>query len=90
MPDKWASKKKLGFPVPTRVWLKEEKYYNIVREEFTGENAQKFFHTEKLLKLLDDHKAGKADNSRRVWTVYTFLIWYKQFFSDEPAQAAKA
>ncbi len=87
MPDKWASKKKLGFPVPTRVWLKEEKYYNIVRDEFTSATAEKFFHTEKLVKLLDDHKAGKADNSRRVWTVYTFLVWYKQFFSEEKAQA---
>ncbi len=87
MPDKWASKKKLGFPVPTRVWLKEEKYYNLVKEEFTGANAEKFFHTEKLLKLLEDHKNGKADNSRRVWTVYTFLVWYKQFFPEEPAKA---
>ena len=88
MPEKWAGKKKLGFPVPTRVWLKEDKYYNIVKEEFLGENAQKFFHTEKLVKLLDDHKNGKADNSRRVWTVYTFLIWYKQFFGEETRKAA--
>ena len=86
MPEKWAGKKKLGFPVPTRVWLKEDKYYNIVKEEFLGENAQKFFHTDKLVKLLDDHRAGKADNSRRVWTVYTFLVWYKQFFSEEAAK----
>ncbi len=82
MPEKWAGKKKLGFPVPTRVWLKEDKYYNTVREEFLSETAEQFFHTEKLLKLLDDHKNGKADNSRRVWTVYTFLIWYKEFFGE--------
>ena len=82
LPERTANKKKLGFPVPTRVWLKEEKYYNMVKEEFTGSNAEKFFHTEKLIKLLDDHRAGKADNSRRVWTVYTFLIWYKQFFPE--------
>ena len=41
------------------------------------------------MKLLDDHKNGKADNSRRVWTVYTFLIWYKQFFSDSPREVRK-
>ena len=80
MPEKWADKRKLGFPVPTRVWLKEDKYFDIVKREFQSENAEQFFHTEKLLKLLDDHKNGKADNSRRVWTVYTFLVWYKQFF----------
>lgn len=86
MPEKWAGKKKLGFPVPTRVWLKEDKYYETVKQEFTGENAQKFFHTDRLVKLLDDHKAGKADNSRRVWTVYTFLVWYRQFFCEETAK----
>ena len=82
MPEKWAGKKKLGFPVPTRVWLKEEKYYDIVKQEFQSEAAEQFFHTDALVKLLDDHKNGKADNSRRVWTVYTFLIWYKQFFPE--------
>lgn len=82
MPEKWAGKKKLGFPVPTRVWLKEDKYYNIVKEKFTGEVAQKYFHTEQLVKLLDDHKNGKVDNSRRIWTVYTFLVWYDQYFDD--------
>ena len=82
MPEKWADKKKLGFPVPTRVWLKEDKYYNKVKEAFTGPEAERFFHTEKLVKLLDEHKAGKTDNSRRVWTVYTFLVWYKEFFVE--------
>ena len=69
------------FPVPIRVWLKEEGYYNRVKAEFTSENAEKFFDTARLLKLLDVHKAGKADNSRKIWTVYTFLVWYKQFFA---------
>lgn len=82
MPEKWADKKKLGFPVPTRVWLKEDEYYNKVKEEFTGETAREFFNTEKLVKLLDEHRAGKKDNSRRVWTVYTFLVWYKEFFVE--------
>lgn len=83
MPEKWSSKKKLGFPVPTREWLKQDKYYNIVKETFTDDTAKQFFHTELLVKLLDEHKALKKDNSRRIWTVYTFLIWYKRFFIEE-------
>ncbi len=82
MPEKWAGKKKLGFPVPTRVWLKEDKYYEKVKQAFTSPQAEAFFHTDKLVKLLDDHKSGKADNSRKVWTVYTFLVWYKEFFVE--------
>ncbi len=77
---KTAAKKKLGFPVPIRVWLKEDKYYNIVREAFESENAAQFFNKEPLIKLLDDHRNGKSDNSRRIWTVFIFLVWYKVYF----------
>ncbi len=80
LPDMVAEKKKLGFPVPTRIWLREEKYYQIVKEAFLSEAGQKYFKTEELLRLLDRHKAGKEDNSRKIWTVYIFLVWYKEYF----------
>ena len=83
IPEKTANKKKLGFPVPIRVWLKEDKYYNKVMETLTGEAAQKFFNTDILVKLMEDHRAGKADNSRRIWTVYVFLVWYNVYFETE-------
>lgn len=83
MPEKVASRKKLGFPVPTREWLKQEKYYNIVKTEFESETAKKYFVTEELIKLLNEHYQLKKDNSRKIWTVYIFLIWYKQFFGEE-------
>lgn len=82
LPKRTADKDKLGFPVPIRVWLKEDKYYNRVSEEFTSENAQKFFDSDKLVKMLKEHKSGKADLSRKIWTVYTFLVWYKEFFGE--------
>ncbi len=83
--SKTAEKKKLGFPIPIRVWLREEKYYQRVREMFTSEAARKFFDTELLLKMLDGHKNGKkvnekTDDSRKIWTVYIFLVWYDRFF----------
>lgn len=80
-PPRTADKKKLGFPVPIRVWLKEDEYYNKVKAEFESENARKFFKPEKLISLLEDHRDGKYDYSRKIWTVYTFLVWYKVYFS---------
>ncbi|MDY6325668.1 MAG: asparagine synthase (glutamine-hydrolyzing) [Catonella sp.] len=77
-----AEKKKLGFPVPIRIWLKQDKYYNIVKEAFTSEAAKKFFNTDELVKLLDDHRAGKMDYSRHIWNVYMFLLWYKEYFVE--------
>lgn len=78
---KTAAKKKLGFPVPIRVWLKEDKYYDIVRKAFESEAASEFFNTQPLIKLLDDHRDGKADNSRKIWTVFIFLVWYDVYFN---------
>ena len=83
LPDEWADRKKMGFPVPIRRWLREEKYYNIVKDCITSEYAAEFFDTRLLLSLLDEHYAEKADNGRKIWTVYTFLVWYKRFFIDE-------
>lgn len=83
LPKRTADKDKLGFPVPIRVWLKEEKYYTIVKQMFTSEIAKKYFNTEKLVELLDLHKSGKVDVSRKIWTVYTFLVWYNRFFVTE-------
>ncbi len=82
LPERTARKDKLGFPVPIRVWLKEEPYYTVVKTEFESENAKKFFNEKQLLKLLERHRKGAEDASRKIWTVYTFLIWYKQFFEN--------
>ncbi|EXM37854.1 asparagine synthase (glutamine-hydrolyzing) [Ruminococcus albus] len=79
-PPQTANKKKLGFPVPTRVWLREDKYYGIVKDCFTSPVAEKFFNTSELVSLLDDHRAMKYDYSRKIWTVFTFLIWYDVYF----------
>lgn len=79
-PKETADKKKLGFPVPIRVWLKEDKYIDIVKKEFLSENSKKFFNTDSLIKLIEEHRSGEYDRSRKIWTVYTFLVWYRVYF----------
>lgn len=83
LPDEWADRKKQGFPVPIRFWLREERYYNIVKEYFTADYAKEFFEVDKINALLEEHYQGKANNGRKIWTVFTFLVWYKRFFVDE-------
>jgi asparagine synthase (glutamine-hydrolysing) len=80
LPDMVAEKKKLGFPVPIRIWLRDEKYYEIVKKAFNGEAANKYFNTDEIMGFLDEHKAGNADNSRKIWTIYMFLVWYEEYF----------
>lgn len=83
LPDEWADRKKMGFPVPIRHWLAEDKYYNLVKAEFESDAAKQFFDTDMLVSLLSDHKNGKSNNGRRIWTVYVFLVWYRRFFIAE-------
>jgi asparagine synthase (glutamine-hydrolysing) len=82
LPDMVAEKKKLGFPVPIRIWLKEEPHYSKVKQAFTSEAAKKYFNTNAITALLEDHRAGKQDNSRKIWTIYMFLVWHEQYFDD--------
>ena len=77
--DKVSSKKKLGFPVPIRNWIKEDDIYNKIKSRFL--EAGEFFNTREIVKLLDDHRNNKYDNSRKIWTIYIFLIWYDRYFA---------
>lgn len=83
IPEATAMKKKLGFPVPIGLWLREDKYYEQVKASFESPAAQKFFNTKELVKMLDQHKKGKLDNSKKIWVVYMFLMWYDVYFVQE-------
>ena len=80
IPEKTADKKKLGFPVPVRAWLRDERYAATVREAFNTEAANEFFNTAELNKMLDQHMSGKRDNWRQIWCVFIFLVWYNEYF----------
>ena len=82
IPTDTDSRKKLGFPIPIRVWLRQDDWYEKVEKMFRSRSAQTFFRTDKLEQLLKEHKAGKVDNSRKIWTVLMFLIWYDRFFPE--------
>lgn len=83
IPRDWAQKEKLGFPTPVVAWLREEKYYQQIKREFTSAHSMQFFDVKELLGLLDEHKAGTKDNSRKIWIVYMFLVWYRIYFIDQ-------
>ena len=82
LPEEVAKRRKLGFPVPIRVWLRQDKFYYMVRNAFLSETAERYFHTDQLLRLLERHRADEEDNSRKIWTVYMFLLWYEKYFTE--------
>ncbi len=75
-----ADRKKLAFPLPLVEWLREEQHYQKVKNYFGNETAKKYFNESEITHLLDEHKSGRKNNSRKIWALFTFLIWYEEFF----------
>lgn len=80
LPEVNAQKKKLGFPIPIRKWLREDIYYEKVKEAFSSDIAEEFFDTSYVLRLLKEHYDGKYDHSRKIWVIYMFIVWYRVYF----------
>ena len=87
IPSDWAQKEKLGFPVPLASWLREDRYYELVQDAFTSEAAERFFDSSELVRMLERHREG-ADLSRRIWIVYSFLVWYDVFFEPRKEESS--
>ncbi|MEL4025231.1 asparagine synthase (glutamine-hydrolyzing) [Lysinibacillus endophyticus] len=90
LPEAWANRKKIGFPVPIRHWLRDENYVSRVRNAFMSDVAAEFFDQPKIIKLLEDHVSGAHNNQRKIWSIYMFLLWYNEYFvkTDEERNAA--
>ena len=80
LPKEIAFRKKLGFIVPIRIWMADERYNRDVCAKFQSETAKQFFNVEEINKILQDYLNGDSDLWRKVWTIYTFLVWYEQYF----------
>ena len=81
IPNESYKKKKLGFPVPIRDWMREDDVYKEIKKTFNSKVCKKYFDKDLLIKMLDEHKEGKKDNYRKVWNVYCFIKWYNVFFA---------
>lgn len=83
IPNESYKKKKLGFPVPLREWMKEDDLYNDIKNAFESDIASKFFNQNKILKLLEKQKSDDKVIYKKVWTIYIFILWYQIFFEKE-------
>lgn len=83
IPKDVAGKKKLGFPVPLARWIRQDRYYSMIEAAFKSDTADKFFEKEYILDLLERHKSEKADESKKIWVIYMFLVWYEIYFNNK-------
>ena len=80
LPEEIAFRKKLGFIVPIRIWMADERYNQDVQRLFHSDIAEKFFDVDAINAIFDEYVGGHSDNWRKVWTIYTFLVWYEEYF----------
>ena len=80
LPKEVAFRKKLGFIVPIRVWMADSRYNGDVIRLFHSESAERFFHVDEINRIFDEYVGGNSDLWRKVWTIYTFLVWYEEYF----------
>ncbi|BED92019.1 MAG: asparagine synthase (glutamine-hydrolyzing) [Candidatus Improbicoccus pseudotrichonymphae] len=83
IPDFTVKEKKLGFPIPIRIWLRKKKYYERVKSAFESDISAKFFNVKNICDILLEHYDGKCDNSRKIWVVYIFIVWYNIYFDKD-------
>ncbi|MGX4600619.1 asparagine synthase (glutamine-hydrolyzing) [Faecalimicrobium sp. JNUCC 81] len=76
VPKHMVQKKKLGFPTPIRVWLKED-LGDVVRKTINEADVNNFINKNYALGLLDNHIKNKEDNSRKIWTIFAFCLWHQ-------------
>lgn len=80
LPEEIAFRKKLGFIVPIRIWMADERYNQDVQRLFHSDIAEKFFDVDAINAIFDEYVGGNSDNWRKVWTIYTFFVWYEEYF----------
>jgi len=78
VPPEIVNRKKLGFPTPTRVWLRNE-MYEWARDILTRSGADRLINLAYARELLELHRRGEADKSREVWTILVFCLWHAIF-----------
>lgn len=83
LPKEWSQRPKLGFPVPIKDWLRDETYYQHIKETFSQDFVREFFNQDKILQLLEDNYQGRVKAQRKIWTLYTFLTWYDVYFLND-------
>ena len=82
LPEEIAFRKKLGFIVPIRVWMADDRYNGDVKGRITGETAAKFFNVEQVKAIWEEYVTVNSDNWRKIWTIYTFIVWYEEYFCN--------
>jgi asparagine synthase (glutamine-hydrolysing) len=76
LPDEVAFRKKVGFAVPVRKWLADEKFNKPIADKLFGKTSEKFFNQSELKDLWTRYLGGEEQFWGRIYAIYAFILWY--------------
>lgn len=79
VPPHVLHRKKLGFPVPMRHWLAGDELFGWAQDTINESQTEAIFDKKAVMEMLNEHREGVSDHSRRLWTVLAFMIWHGIF-----------
>jgi asparagine synthase (glutamine-hydrolysing) len=79
VPPHVLNRPKLGFPVPIRHWLRAGPLLEWAHEIVNASATDNLIDASAVRRMLDEHRCGTADHSRRLWTVLIFMLWHAIF-----------
>lgn len=82
LPAEIKTRPKLGFPVPTRYWLKNQ-FYQWAKEIIFESKVDHLINKAYVLYMLDEHREGHADYSRKIWTILVFMLWHQIYIEQK-------
>lgn len=83
LPKEIVNKKKLGFPVPLKEWIKDQDIHDQISASFQTPFIKQYFNHETLLSMLNDYQLNKHGDYKRIWAIYCLSLWHQTFFSED-------
>ncbi len=83
LPKKIIKRKKQGFSIPMKNWLRcelKEMVFDVLSKEKIKE--KKYFNYDYVEKIVEQHLAGRRDNAHRIWPLITFELWHDSYIQQ--------
>ena len=80
LPPEIVFRRKKGFGVPIGEWLLtklRDLCDDLLSPARLGQSG--IFDEQAVAKLISDHRSGRRDNRKQLWTLMVFSLWYNRW-----------
>lgn len=81
LPQEIIKRRKKGFGAPIASWIKND-FKEVILDTLGKDKIKKegFFNYAYIAELLKEHFENKTDNRKKIWTLFMFELWLKEYF----------